>query len=280
MPVLSEKSLQVAHSEKAVADLEKEYNYRKAYGFRVEWLSTEEISVRYNMASHPGILSEEGIDRRISCSARTDQSQSCRRNAGVRPYCGERISIRTGSREDHHRRGFSIRSKRIVFCTGFETLRMFRKKYADVISTFACVSEQSFNLYPQLKDLLIWDTADPYIYIRTTDDGRLLVGGEDIPYKYNPVSEKMKGKKRDKLIKKIQKLFPTLTFLEDYTWAGAFGVTKDGLPFIGNTPISQMPSLSWDSWQRHHLLCAGMELVLKILAGEDHPLLHYYRFDR
>ena len=54
------KSLQVAHSEKAVADLEKEYNYRKAHGFRVEWLSTEEISVRYNMASHPGILSEEG----------------------------------------------------------------------------------------------------------------------------------------------------------------------------------------------------------------------------
>ncbi|MBK5195389.1 MAG: FAD-binding oxidoreductase, partial [Proteiniphilum sp.] len=54
------KSLQVAHSEKAVADLEKEYHYRKKNGFHVEWLTSEEIKVRYHMESHPGILSEEG----------------------------------------------------------------------------------------------------------------------------------------------------------------------------------------------------------------------------
>src|SRR5690554_1017562 len=54
------RSLQVAHSEKAVADLEKEYHYRKEHGFRVEWLSSAEIRERYSMESQPGILSEEG----------------------------------------------------------------------------------------------------------------------------------------------------------------------------------------------------------------------------
>lgn len=276
------KSLQVAHSEKAVADLEKEYRYREAHGFRVEWLSPEEISVRYNMESQPGILSEEGAS--IDAFRAAHELISRNHAGGMQVF--DHTAVKEFQYEPDHvkiitEEGFFIRSKRIVFCTGFETLRMFRKKYADVISTFACVSEQSFNLYPQLKDLLIWDTADPYIYIRTTDDGRLLVGGEDIPFKYNPVSEKMKGKKRDKLIKKIQKLFPTLTFLEDYTWAGAFGVTKDGLPFIGEHP--DFPNAIFVLGLGGNGITfsvQGMELVLKILAGEDHPLLHYYRFDR
>jgi glycine/D-amino acid oxidase-like deaminating enzyme len=75
--------------------------------------------------------------------------------------------------------GYKVVCKRVVFCTGFETFRMFKKRYANIISTFACVSEQNINLYDELKDILIWDTDLPYIYMRTTDDRRLLVGGED-----------------------------------------------------------------------------------------------------
>ena len=44
---------------------------------------------------------------------------------------------------------------------------MFREKYAKIKSTFVTVSEQSINLYNNLKDVVIWDTADPYIYLRT-----------------------------------------------------------------------------------------------------------------
>ena len=36
--------------------------------------------------------------------------------------------------------GYKIDAKKIVFCTGFETLQMFKKKYADIVTTFACVS--------------------------------------------------------------------------------------------------------------------------------------------
>jgi glycine/D-amino acid oxidase-like deaminating enzyme len=117
--------------------------------------------------------------------------------------------------------------------------------------------------------------------MRTTDDGRLLAGGEDIPFKYNRVTEKMKNRKIDRLIKKIEKLFPSLTFMEDYTWAGAFGVTKDGLPFIGEHP--DFPNAIFVLGLGGNGITfsvQGMDLVLKILAGEDDPLLHYYRFDR
>ena len=69
---------------------------------------------------------------------------------------------------------------------------MFKKKYAEIVTTFACVSEQNFNFFETLNDTLIWDTANPYIYMRTTDDKRLLVGGEDVKYKYGAITEKIK----------------------------------------------------------------------------------------
>lgn len=276
------KSLQVAHSEKAVADLEKEYEYRKKQGFHVEWLTSEEIKERYHMESHPGILSEEGA----SIDAFKAAHELIRRNheKGMQVY--DHTSIKKFSYENDGvkivtEEGFTVLCKKIVFCTGFETLKMFRKKYADIITTFACVSEEDFNLYPVLKDVLLWDTADPYIYMRTTDDKRLLVGGEDIPYKYNGISEKIKSKKIANLKRKIKDLFPTLRFTEDYQWAGAFGVTKDGLPYIGEHP--DFPNAIFVLGLGGNGITfsvQGMDLVLKILAGETDPLLHYYRFDR
>jgi glycine/D-amino acid oxidase-like deaminating enzyme len=143
------------------------------------------------------------------------------------------------------------------------------------------VSEADFNLYPLLKDVLIWDTAEPYIYMRTTDDQRLLVGGEDIPYKYNSISEKIKSRKTAKLNRKMNDLFPSLRLIEDYSWAGAFGVTKDGLPYIGTHP--DFPGAIFVLGLGGNGITfsvQGMELVLKLLAGETDPLLHYYRFDR
>lgn len=177
--------------------------------------------------------------------------------------------------------GYTVDAKKIVFCTGFETMQMFKKKYADIVTTFACVSEQNFNFFETLDDTLIWDTANPYIYMRTTDDKRLLVGGEDINYKYGTISEKVKKRKSTKLIKKLNKLFPDMNFIEDYVWAGAFGVTKDGLPFIGTHPnFKNAIFVLGLGGNGITFSVQGMDLILKILAGDTDTLLHYYRFDR
>ena len=177
--------------------------------------------------------------------------------------------------------GYEVKAKKIVFCSGFETLQMFKKKYAEIVTTFACVSEQNFNFFDMLEDTLIWNTANPYIYMRTTDDKRLLVGGEDIKYKYGPISEKIKNRKSTKLKNKLKKLFPDMNFIEDYVWAGAFGVTKDGLPFIGTHPdFKNAIFVLGLGGNGITFSVQGMDLVLKVLAGCTDNLLHYYRFDR
>lgn len=275
-------SLQVAHSKKAVKKLEKEFSLRQKYDFPVEWLDERNIRDRYSMKSFPGILSSKGASIDAFQFAHEIISKNHKKGLPVYDqteikkihYAEDAVELLTES-------GFRVKCKKIIFCTGFETLSMFKKKYADIITTFATVSEQNVNLYSTLKDTLIWDTDNPYIYLRTTDDKRLLVGGEDIKIKYNALTDKLKDEKAEKLVDKIHQLFPEGKFLPDYNWAGAFGVTKDGLPYIGEHPDFQNAIFVLGLGGNGITFSVqGMRLVLKILAKQPDTLLHYYRFDR
>lgn len=65
------------------------------------------------------------------------------------------------------------------------------------------------------------------------------------------------------------------------TETGAFGVTKDGLPYIGeHRDFPNAVFVLGLGGNGITFSVQGMELVLKILAGETDPFLHYYRFDR
>lgn len=276
------ESLQVAHSKRAVKALRKEFEMREKYGFDVTWITSKEIEERYRMKSQPGILSAKGASLDAFQFAHGLFANNHKKGMRIFDhttvsnikYEDEGVQLKT---ED----GYKVDAKKIVFCTGFETLQMFKKKYADIVTTFACVSEQNINFFDTLDNTLIWDTADPYIYMRTADDNRLLVGGEDINYKYGVISEKVKGRKSAKLAKKLSKLFPEMNFIEDYVWAGAFGVTKDGLPYVGTHPDFKnaifMLGLGGNGIT---FSVQGMDLTLKLLNGHTDNLLHFYRFNR
>ena len=276
------QSLQVAHSKNAVKALRKEFDMRQQHNFDVEWLSSEEIDERYKMKSHSGILSAMGAS--IDAFQFAHGLFYNNHKKGMRiydhtevkaiEYKDDGVVLKT---EDE----FIVDAKKIVFCSGFETLQMFKKKYAEIVTTFACVSEQDFNFFETLSDTLIWDTANPYIYMRTTDDKRLLVGGEDVKYKYGAITEKIKKQKSANLAKKLNSLFPKMNFIEDYVWAGAFGVTKDGLPYIGTHPdYKNAVFVLGLGGNGITFSVQGMDLILKVLAGYTDSLLYYYRFDR
>jgi glycine/D-amino acid oxidase-like deaminating enzyme len=275
------KSLQVSHSKDNIDKLKEEYLFRKKHFFNVEWLTSEEIKERYRINSFDGILSADGAS--IDAFKFTHELFKKNHERGLRIYdhteikkisYGDSVVIKT-------KNGCKVVCKKVVFCTGFETLKMFKEKYADIVTTFATVSEQNPDMYDELKDLLIWETGIPYIYIRTTDDNRLLVGGEDIPFKYNGVNDRMKRNKAEKLIKKTKSLLPTFNFIDDYRWAGAFAQTKDGLPYIGEHPDYKNAIFVLGFGGNGITFSAqAMNLVLKKLAGLYDPLLYLYRFNR
>ena len=72
--------------------------------------------------------------------------------------------------------------------------------------------------------------------MRTTPDNRMMVGGEDIPFRDPVKRDSLLRKKISALEKKFRNLYPDIPFITDMAWCGTFSSTKDGLPYIGSWP--------------------------------------------
>ena len=276
------RSLYYAHNKKAAGWLLKEYELRNRYQLGVQWLSADELYNRYELKTCGGILSEKGASMDAYRFAQLLIYKNSQRGLRVfdhtplekTDYSDSGVTIQLTD-------GYKVQCKKIVYCSGFETVHLFPEKTATLFSTFACVSECGIRIPETLSDLLIWNTEDPYLYLRTTDDGRLLVGGEDSSYNSGVLREQLKKKKSERLIKKIQAVLPGVDFIEDFSWAGVFGATKDGLPYIGTH--TQYPGAYFVlgfGGNGITFSVQGMQLIQKLLKNEQDDLLYYYRFGR
>jgi hypothetical protein len=74
----------------------------------------------------------------------------------------------------------------------------------------------------------------PYLYLRTTPEGRVIGGGEDEHFVSAKRRDALISEKTRTLVKKFGQLFPDVPLEVAYSWAGTFGETKDGLAYIGS----------------------------------------------
>lgn len=74
----------------------------------------------------------------------------------------------------------SARDRRPVgLLSGYEFPVGVPKPGVELISTWAVASKPRQAVPVWLRHTLVWEASDPYLYLRTTRDGRLIVGGED-----------------------------------------------------------------------------------------------------
>lgn len=226
------KSLYYAAYKKDVPKLRRECKAREEAGFKVKFLEEKQVREIFGFDSHGAILSE--------LAAQTDAYAFTHRLLQYQK--GKNIYDRSPVTQIKHHKtgvsletesGFKIKAKKLVYATGYEVVEFIEKDIVKLLSTYAVVSEQ----YPTNRfwkdNVLIWNTAVPYLYVRTTDDGRILAGGRDEDF-YNPAKrDALIGKKSKQLVKDFNKLFPNLDFKPEFSWTGTFGSTKDGLPYIG-----------------------------------------------
>jgi len=163
----------------------------------------------------------------------------------------------------------------------YEATELLKEKTADVFYTYACVSEQGVLIADKLKKTLVWDTGSPYLYMRTTDDGRLLIGGEDASTSQTFFQNRIKERKSKKLQKLLLKMMPATEFIEDFSWAGSFGTTKDGLPYIGQSPEFKNALFVLGFGGNGIVFSVqGMEIIPDLLEGKENQLAYWYRFGR
>lgn len=228
-------SLYFAAGNKDVAMLREEFGVRQANGFDVELLGADDIRKAYGFQSPAAILSHQaaytdaylfthylhqyGIKRGLQVYDRTFVTSITRHRRGV--------TLKTAD-------GLLIHARKLVYATGYETAAFIKKKVVNLHSTYATISENMQQIdVPWPADTLLWNTANPYLYMRRTEDGRLLIGGRDEKF-YNPARrDKLIRRKSHLLAKDFGRLFPGVPFRSEFSWTGTFGTTADGLPFIG-----------------------------------------------
>jgi glycine/D-amino acid oxidase-like deaminating enzyme len=177
--------------------------------------------------------------------------------------------------------GHTVTCKEVIFCSGFESVKLLQENIAHLFYTYASVSEQFIKINEKLRQTLVWDTGEPYSYMRATDDGRFLIGGEDAEDDPSLSQQKIKEQKAKKLERKINKLLPGVEFIADFNWGGTFGSTADGLPYIGRSPeYDKAIFVLGFGGNGITFSVQGMEMVCDILEEKKHPLAKYYRFGR
>lgn len=276
-------SLYFAARKKDVSWLKKEYEARKKHGFDVKWLEKDEIEEQYTLnSSHGGILS--AIGGSIDAFRFTHDLLAYNMKKGLRVYdktdimkfefSKSRVKLKTEY-------GNNVNAKNIIFCNGFESTEIIKEKFVDLLSTYAIVGERNEDDQSHLNDTLFWNTSDPYYYLRTTADNRVLIGGCDEDFVNEEKRDKLLKKKAAKLEKYFAKLFPDYKFRTDFIWAGTFGETSDGLPYIGahkNFPGAYF--VLGFGGNGITFSVTGMEMISEFLQGKNHELEPYFKFGR
>jgi glycine/D-amino acid oxidase-like deaminating enzyme len=163
------------------------------------------------------------------------------------------IDLRTTS-------GQCIKARKLIIACGYESLKYIPYRIAEVHSTYALVSEPLSKELFWHKNSLIWETAMPYDYFRVLKENRILVGGHDDPYHRPHILPSTIAKKTIQLSDAFRKKMPHIPLKPDFSWGGAFAITKDGLPYIGS--IKTMPNTYFA------LGFSGNGITFSIIAAE------------
>lgn len=277
------QSLYYATTAKEEKKLYTEYEARLKHGFEVTWLTAKQIQHKYHLQkTHGGILSNQGGSIDAFCLAHDLLQYNVAKGLKVfdKSILNE-VKYHKDVVEATVNEDYSIKAKHIIYCTGFETSKMIKDKFVNLLSTFAIVGEATDNFKSAIDETLFWNTAQPYNYMRTTDDGRLLIGGEDEEFVDPAKRDKMLHAKSEKLLKYIAKTLPSYNFKVDFAWAGTFGETKDGLPYIGAHPDFKHSFFSLGFGGNGITFSViAMEVIAAMLKGKNHPLQPYFKFGR
>ncbi|MBC8046590.1 MAG: FAD-binding oxidoreductase [Fimbriimonadaceae bacterium] len=228
------QSLYFTSSKKDIKSLQREFEIRKKHKFDVKWLDKKNLEQKFNLFSEAAILSDNAaivdaysfthnllnynIKRGLDVFSLTESTKITYKKNGV--------IIKT-------KEGFNIATGKVIYATGYESQNVIRKKIVNLNSTYAFASLPITDIPNYFKTTIFWETARPYLYFRSTSDNRLMIGGMDDKFKNPQLRNLRLNKKVIQIKNKFTLLYPSISIYPDFTWAGTFGETKDGLPYIG-----------------------------------------------
>lgn len=264
--------------------IEEEYKIRKKHRLPVQLLNREQLHKRLGI-DKPGALYNETSAQIDSYKAAVGiLSYHIQQEKNLRVYSNTLVKDYVKQDKGYlltTESGHTIRCSYVVIAAGFEAGNFLPKKVMDLLSTYAIVSQPMDARHLWHKRALIWETQEPYLYMRTTEDNRIIVGGEDVEFESPDKRDDLLRDKTKTLEKKFKNLFPHIPFVTETSWCGTFSATPDGLPFIGAWP--RKPNMLFALGYGGNGITfsvIGAQVISNIIRGIEDDRRNLYGFSR
>lgn len=216
--------------------LQKEVRARQRAGLPSELLSRRDLKHHFGITRSAAILSHGNFEADpVSLAAGFLQKAL---SGGARLHAPTEVTDLHASRHCvtlATKEGIEIAAEHVVFCTGYEPPALVPQAGVELLSTWALATPpQNSKIWPQRA--LLWEASEPYLYARATHDGRIICGGEDEAFRSEAERDAQIDLKVKQLQNKLQRLVPGVGVQAEFSWAGNFNASKNGVPLIGRIP--------------------------------------------
>lgn len=276
------QSLYLASNEEDAEEIRREYGLRRRYGMKLDLLSSADLEARFPFRRPAALLTHAAAQ--VDPYRLTHRLLANAHERGFRVY--EQTEVIGYERGDVETTlitsgGTRVRARRVVFATGYESRQYLREPVTNLWSTYALASEP-IDCFRGWEDrCLIWEAARPYLYLRTTEDGRAVIGGGDEKFIDPDRRDALIPEKCRFLRGRFRELFPDIAFEPTYAWAGIFGGTDDGLPYIGET--GEFPGACFVLGYGGNGITFSViaaEIIRDLCLGRENPDAEIFRFGR
>ncbi len=191
-------------------------------------------------------------------------------------YEQQGVMVRTA---DNHQ----VQAKKMILATGYHTSQFTDRVFGEKTITYNIVTEPHVCTTESVDGVLIRDNCDPYHYLRTTPDGRLILGGADLPLCEENYTEKKAEVQYNKLEQHLSYMFEnTKDITYPYRYCGIFCSTDDNLGFVGpdTTEPHRYHCLGYGANGILFAILGAIALVNLYEQGSDEEILPYFALDR
>lgn len=253
-------------------------------GLPSRFLDAAATAQRFAIAPRASIVSEGGFEVEPTRLARGLLETAQRRGARLHVPCDVvALSPDDGKVRVNLADGRQVEARRAIFAGGYERAPLLLPAAFGLLSTFAIATAPDTAAGLWREKAMIWEASDPYLYIRSTADGRVIAGGEDMaftdPRKRDAL---MPGKAGAIAAGSAALLGEAAPLAIDRIWSATFGSSPDGFPAIG--PAANLPGV-WvaQGFGGNGIAFAALaaELIAADFSGRpdpDAPCFDPYRF--